>query len=226
MSLHDVRFPGESDEYRTARNTLLEAELELRAQVEKVALLRRALPLGGRVDDYEFEGPQGSVSLSDLFGKHSTLIVYSFMYGADAEQPCPMCSAYLDSLNGQMKHINQRASLVVVARSEYPRIAAMVSERGWQDVPWYSSAGNNYPLDYKSEMPNGALLPNRQVPMANVFVKNGDDIRHFWNSETFFAQVPNAPSSHPRHIDPLWPLWSYFDLTPEGRGDFMPGLEY
>ena len=54
--IHDTRFPGESDEYREARNKLLNAEIELREQIEGIASLRRELPLGGRVkEDYEFE---------------------------------------------------------------------------------------------------------------------------------------------------------------------------
>jgi predicted dithiol-disulfide oxidoreductase (DUF899 family) len=46
MTLHDTRFPGENDEYRRRRDELLQAELELRRQVEAVAAQRRALPLG------------------------------------------------------------------------------------------------------------------------------------------------------------------------------------
>ena len=139
------------------------------------------------------------------------------MYGPQDNDPCPMCSAFMDSLNGQLKHIRQRTSLVVVARSPYERIAALADGAGWSDIDWYSAADNNYPVDYGSEMPNGA-----QVPMCNVFVKADDGIRHFWNSEVFFA----AQDGHPRHLDTLWPLWHFFDLLPQGRGDFMPRLEY
>ncbi|MFT7654730.1 MAG: putative dithiol-disulfide oxidoreductase (DUF899 family), partial [Candidatus Azotimanducaceae bacterium] len=64
MSLHDVRFPGESEIYRVKRNELLDAEIELRSQIEKVAALRRTLPLGGEVDDYVFHASEGDVSLS------------------------------------------------------------------------------------------------------------------------------------------------------------------
>ena len=217
MSIHEVRFPNKSDEYRTARDKLLEAEIALRSQIEEVAKLRRELPLGGEVENYVFAGPEGEVQLAELFGVHDTLIIYSYMYGPDSEHPCPMCSAFMDSLNGQLKHINQRAAFVVAARSPYPRIEALAQERGWDEVPWVSAAGNTYAQDYKSEMPNGA-----QVPMCNVFVKEGGVVRHFWTSEMFFA-----PSDfHPRHVDMLWPLWHIFDITPGGRGDFMPGLGY
>jgi predicted dithiol-disulfide oxidoreductase (DUF899 family) len=89
--LHHVSFPGESAGYRVARNTLLANEMELRRQIERVAVQRRALPTGGSIpEDYEFDGDGGRVKLSALFapGK-DTLAIYSFMYGPDRERPCP-----------------------------------------------------------------------------------------------------------------------------------------
>ena len=84
-SLHNKRFPGESDEYREARNELLKAEIELRDNIERVAKLRRGLPIGGKVHkDYVFEelvnGEAKETRLSELFkpGKNN-LIIYSFM---------------------------------------------------------------------------------------------------------------------------------------------------
>jgi len=104
-----------------------------------------------------------------------------------------------------------------VARAPIDQLMKLVEARGWHDIPWLSAANNDYPIDYHSEMPNGA-----QVPMCSVFRRDGSDIRHFWTSEMFFA-----PSDmHPRHVDQLWPLWHFFDVTPEGRGDFMPKLRY
>ena len=217
MSIHDVRFPGESAEYREKRDELLLAEMDLRSQNEKVAALRRQLPLGGPAQNYAFESLSGPVSLDELFGEHDTLIVYSFMFAGDDSAPCPMCSAFMDSVDGQLKHINQRAAFVAVARSPLERLSKLVDARGWSDIPWVSASQNNYPIDYHSEMANGA-----QVPMTNVFVKADGEIRHFWTSEMFFA----PSETHPRHVDMLWPLWHFFDLTPQGRGDFMPGLNY
>ena len=86
-----MRFPGETSRYRTARNKLLTSERDLRRHVEKVAAMRRKLPLGGPIpEDYVFEE---GVKFSDLFrdGKN-TLVVYSFMFGPDMKQACPMCT--------------------------------------------------------------------------------------------------------------------------------------
>jgi predicted dithiol-disulfide oxidoreductase (DUF899 family) len=87
--MEHLQFPNESPEYRTARNALLDDEIALRAQIEAVAAKRRALPLGGEIPkDYVFERigtthmPE-EVKMSELFGPHDTLILYSFMYGPE-----------------------------------------------------------------------------------------------------------------------------------------------
>ncbi len=113
-----MNFPNETKAYRTARNDLLKAEIDLRRQIEKVAALRR----GGEVpEDYVFDSERGKVKLSQLFERGSTLVAYSFMYGPKMQKPCPMCSAILDGLNGNAQHIAQRANLVVVAKSPLER---------------------------------------------------------------------------------------------------------
>jgi predicted dithiol-disulfide oxidoreductase (DUF899 family) len=50
-ALHHLHIPGESAEYRVARNALLAAEMELRRQTERVAAQRRALPAGGTIPE-------------------------------------------------------------------------------------------------------------------------------------------------------------------------------
>ena len=93
MSKHDVRFPGETDSYRTSRDELLDAEIDLRRQIEAVAAKRRKLPLGGEVpEDYVFDAADGrKVHMAELFrnGK-DTLLIYSYMFGPKMDQPCPL----------------------------------------------------------------------------------------------------------------------------------------
>src|SRR5271165_6076168 len=111
-----VRFPGESAAYRTSRDELLAAERELRRQVEQVARLRRQLPLGGEVpEDYVFQEGDAAmvrtVKLSGLFRAGlDTLAMYSFMFGPQMPQACPMCTSFLDSLNGAAPHAGQRVN--------------------------------------------------------------------------------------------------------------------
>jgi predicted dithiol-disulfide oxidoreductase (DUF899 family) len=230
-SRHSFRFPGESDSYRSARNELLQAEIDLRRRVEEVAALRRQLPLGGEVpEDYVFDEGSASlddqrtvrkVSLSQLFqpGK-DTLAVYSFMFGPNMKAACPNCSSIIDALNATADHAVQRINLAVVAKSPLERIRSFARERGWSRLRLLSSAGNNYNRDYYGENEQGG-----QQPSLNVFVRRQGKIHHFCHSELLLA--PPEPGQNQRHVDMIWPLWNLLDFTPEGRGtDWYPSLSY
>jgi predicted dithiol-disulfide oxidoreductase (DUF899 family) len=239
-----IAFPGESAEYRAARERLLEREVELRRAMEQVAAARRALPPGGAVpEDYVFEeaddgGAVTEVRLSELFAPgRDSLIVYSFMFprhpaderpGAAtgrtaelplAEGPCPSCTALLDQLDGAAEHVAQRASLAVVAKAPADRLAAFAGERGWRRLRLVSSRANAYNCDYHAQTADGS-----QQPMLNVFHRDDDRIRHFWGSELLYA--PTEPGQDPRHVGTLEPLWNLFDLTHEGRPDWHEQLSY
>lgn len=221
-SPHSTRFPNESAAYRSARDELLRAEIELRERMEAVAALRRRLPSGGAVpEDYAFDeivsGAKRQTRLSDLFGGAPSLVVYSFMYGPVAEHPCPMCTSFLDGLDRAVLHAGQRLPVAVVAKSPIERIRAFAETRGWSRLRLLSSSGNSYNADYHAEMPSGA-----QIPACNVFTRRDGRIRHSWAAEMLYAPA----AGHPRHLDLLWPIWSLFDLTPEGRENWMPRLAY
>jgi predicted dithiol-disulfide oxidoreductase (DUF899 family) len=240
----DTLFPGESTEYRRERDRLLEAEVELRRAIERVAAQRRALPPGGVVpEDYIFEaaaGGDGEVSFSQLFapGKE-TLVIYSFMfprYSGDtrpgpargetaklavAETPCASCTSILDSLDGAAPHLAQQLNLAIVAKSDPERIRTFAGERGWRNLRLLSSRNNTYNRDYQAETADG-----EQRPIMNVFVRDGDEIRHAWATELMFAARDEGED--PRHVDSIWPIWNVLDMTPGGRGtekDF-PGVDY
>jgi predicted dithiol-disulfide oxidoreductase (DUF899 family) len=217
------RFPGETPRYRTARNRLLTAEKDLRRRVESLARMRRKLPLGGLVpEDYVFdEGDGRQVKLSELFHDgRDTLLVYSYMFGPNAKQPCPMCTSFLDSIEGAAQHLAQRASLAVVVKSPAGRIRDVAQTRGWRRLRLLSSGSNNYNRDYHGETPEGG-----QIPMLNVFVRRKGKIYHSYATELQF--IPPDKGQNQRHIDMMWPLWNLLDLTPEGRGsDWYPSLSY
>jgi len=233
--LQHLKFPGESADYRAARNMLLEEEMELRRHIERVAEMRRNLPPGGKLKkDYAFEGEEGPIRLSELFGVHDTLAIYSFMFGPEVERPCSGCTHFLDSLDGTMPHVPQRLSMVVVAKSPLARILAFARERGWRGLRFLSTAGNTYDRDYygdsrgltKAIRKQQDFKPGQEwdMPIFNVFRREGRTIRHFWGTELLY--VPAEKGQEYRHHDLLDPLWNLFDLTPEGRGDFQPELEY
>jgi predicted dithiol-disulfide oxidoreductase (DUF899 family) len=241
----DVTIPGESAEYRAARNELLTKEIELRRQTEAVAAERRNLPPGGELpEDYVFQGVEADgrptdVLFSDLFapGKDS-LAIYSFMFPRDpeddrpgpvreqetarlplAETPCPSCVGFLDQLDGVVEHAGQHMNFAVVAKTSLDRLETWKQERGWRRLRLLSSEDNTYNPDYLAETPEGA-----QRPMLNVFHRYGETIRHFWGSELFYG--PWDPGQDPRHVGTLEPLWNLFDLTPEGRPNWDEQLNY
>jgi predicted dithiol-disulfide oxidoreductase (DUF899 family) len=240
-----IAFPGESPEYRAARDRLLEQEIELRRAMEAVAAARRELPPGGVVpEDYVFQGAGADgaptdVRLSELFAPgRDSLAIYSFMFPRDPgderpgpatgrtallpldEGPCPSCVALLDQLDGAAEHASQHLNLAVVAKAPLPRILAFAEERGWRRLRLLSSAANTYNRDYLAETAEGA-----QRPMLTVFHRDGDLIRHFWSSELFYA--PSDPGQDPRHVGTLEPVWNLLDLTPEGRpSDWDEQLSY
>src|SRR5260221_1066653 len=224
-----ISFPGESHEYRMARNRLRQEDVELRRASEAVAAARRALPPGGVVpQDYVFQqaglgDTATEVRLSELFVRGlDTLVIYNFMFprALDDEQPCPHCTSMLDALDGAAKHITQRVNLVVVAKAPLPRILAHAQARGWRSLRLLSSNGNTYKRTYFGETEQG-----NQMPMVNVFRRDGEAIRHFWSTELLFA--PTDPGQDSRHNDPIDPLWNLFDFTPLGRGtDWHPELSY
>ena len=241
-----IAFPGESADYRHARDRLLEREIELRRATEAVAAARRALPRGGPVpEDYVFQGVGADgaptdVKLSELFapGKDS-LVIYSFMFPRDpgdtsagpaigktaqlplADSPCPSCTALLDQLDGTVEHAAQQINFAVVAKTSLPRLLSFAEERGWRRLHLLSSAANTYNRDYHGETAEGF-----QRPMLNVFRRHPDVIRHFWASELLYAPT-DAADQDPRHVGTLEPLWNLFDLTPEGRpNDWYEQLSY
>jgi predicted dithiol-disulfide oxidoreductase (DUF899 family) len=118
-----VRFPNESGAYRLARDALLAEEIELRRHTERVAVQRRALPPGGKVPkNYAFVGENGPVNFSELFGDKQTLAIYSYMFGPQRAQPCPMCSSLMAAWDGEALDVEQRMALVMVARSPMERL--------------------------------------------------------------------------------------------------------
>jgi hypothetical protein len=147
-----MAFPNESLAYREARNALLDAEIALRRQTEAVAAMRRRLPPGGEVpENYVFErigafSRPEPVNLSELFGEHSTLLLYSYMFGPEKDLPCPGCTHLIDGFDGAARHVPQRAAFYVVSRSPIARLAAWAHARGWDHVKLLSTAGNSYPL--------------------------------------------------------------------------------
>ena len=214
-----VHFPNESGAYRLARDALLAEEIGLRRHTERVAAQRRALPPGGTVPkNYAFVSENGPVNFSDLFGDKQTLAVYSYMFGPQRAQPCPMCSSLMAAWDGEVLDVEQRMALVMVARSPIERLLKVKKERGWRNLRLYSDTGGDFTRDYVS-------ADDADMPAFNVFSRRDGTIRHFWSGEMGGSTAD--PGQDPRGAPDLMPLWTILDNTPEGRGrDWYPNLKY
>src|SRR3954463_9215432 len=111
--MSELRYPNESREYRDARELLLKDEQELVDKVKSVAEKRRNLPPGGQLkEDYVFQwandGKVGkSVKFSDLFADKNTLLLYSFMFGPNWDNPCPSCTSLVDGFDRSWYSVSQ-----------------------------------------------------------------------------------------------------------------------
>jgi len=216
-----MRMPNESAEYRRARQALLAEEIELRRHIERVAELRRALPPGGPVTKpYRFIGENGPASFQDLFQDKESLVTYSYMFGPQRERPCPMCTSLLSAWDGEARDVDQRTSLVIIARSPIERLVAFKKERGWRNLRLYSDPSQEFSRDYFAITPDGG-----DTAAFNVFTRRDGTIRHFWAGE--MGGETADPGQDPRGAPDLMPLWTILDCLPEGRGtDWYPKLDY
>jgi predicted dithiol-disulfide oxidoreductase (DUF899 family) len=219
---------NESEEYLAKREELRLAEIELMEHRESVAALRRALPQGAALQDYEFlEGPDDldaeyepihTIKLSELFRVASRpLVIYHLMYGKKQVKPCPMCTMWIDGANGVAQHIAQNIDFAVVAAADPKALRAHARARGWNNVRLLSAGSNTFKYDLGSEDADG-----EQDSAVSVFTKDADGtLRHFYT-----AHPRLAPEIKERGIDLLAPVWNFMDLTPQGRGAWYASLAY
>ena len=213
-------YPNDSAAYREARTSLLVEEIELRRQIERVAVQRRALPPGGEPPDYGFlDENGGTVDLKAMFGPHDTLISYFWMYGPQRPRPCPMCTALLGSIDIPARDLTQRVAFAVIGRSPVSRQLAFARERGWRNLKFFQSVGDDFARDYRGLAPDGS-----EWPALDVWVLRDGRVHHFWAGELGGTQ---DPGQDPRGAPDPMPLWTLLDLTPAGRGsDWYPKLDY
>jgi predicted dithiol-disulfide oxidoreductase (DUF899 family) len=215
-------FTNESEAYGKARSALLAEEIEVRRHLTRLAQQRRALPPGPPIEkNYRFRVEDGSeVGLIDLFGNFDTLVTYFWMYGPQRERPCPMCTNFLGGVSGNGNDIKQRAALKILGRSPVDRQKAFARERGWSDLDFVQTVGDDYARDLRLIDGEG-----NEYPGLTVFRREGDRVRVFYNAE----MPPEAadPGQDPRGAVDIAPLWNILDMTPEGRGkDWYPRLSY
>ncbi len=202
--------------YDEARAELRAAELSLTQQRERVAQMRRELPPGPRVDDYEFGSATGPVRLTQLFSAPArSVVLYHFMFGAAQTEPCPMCSMWADGWNGVARHLARNVDFGVVTAAPPADNDRLAADRGWTNLKWLSADGSSFKSDFGSQDDAG-----NQMPFLTVFELADGEPR------LSYAGGAHIEGEHWRGVDLLSPVWHVLDLTRQGRGDWMPSLSY
>src|SRR6266496_1680410 len=179
-----TNLPNESTEYLTKREEVRQSEIELFKQHERDAEIRRAFPSGATVADYELlEGPASldegdepviRVRLSELFtSPDRSLVIYNFMFGKKQTNPCPMCTAWIDSFNGVAHHVAQNVDLAIVAAADPSTLRSWARERGWNKLRLLSAGDSTFKYDLGSEDREG-----NQDSTISVFTRASDGVLH------------------------------------------------
>lgn len=210
------------DEWLAARKELLAKEKEATRARDALRAERQALPMVKIDKTYTFEGPNGPVTLLELFEGRRQLIVHHFMFDPDWDTGCPSCSYATDDF-GDLSHLHDKAtSFVMVSRAPLVKLETWKARKGWT-LPWVSSNSSDFNYDFyatvdeavapmmvnyrtKEELEQAGLKSDGkgEIPGYSVFLRNGDTIFHTYST---FA----------RGVEPLVLGTQFLDLTPLGR---------
>jgi predicted dithiol-disulfide oxidoreductase (DUF899 family) len=228
MSVTSANLPrvASRDEWVAARKELLAEEKAMTRARDRLNTKRRELPMVKIEKDYVFEGPDGKVSLLDLFEERTQLILQHFMFDPDWEDGCPSCSAGADENSpGMREHLHVRdTTYCAVSRAPLEKIERYKAKKGWT-FPWYSSFGSDFNYDYHATLDasvapveyNFRSMPelekhgfgwmadgSSEQPGFSVFLRVGDDVFHTY-------------SMYARGAEWLGGSYAFLDLTPLGR---------
>jgi predicted dithiol-disulfide oxidoreductase (DUF899 family) len=207
-------------EWLDARQQLLAREKGLTREYDAVAAARRALPWVKVEKEYIFDGPEGKVSLADLFQNRSQLIVRHFMFAPGWGEGCVGCSFLADHADGARIHLEQHdVSFVAVSRAPYPEIAAFQHRMGWQ-FRWVSSYVSDFNYDYhvsfrSEELASGKVYHNFELREAVSEERAGNSVFYQDSDGIVF----HTYSAYGRGDELLVGAYMYLDLTPKGRNE-------
>jgi predicted dithiol-disulfide oxidoreductase (DUF899 family) len=208
-------------EWIEARKELLKKEKQLMKLNDELSEERRKLPWTKIDKNYSFDSTEGTVTLSELFGRNSQLLIYHFMYGPDWEEGCPGCSFMADHIDGPNLHLaHHDVSVVVVSRAPLETILPFKKRMGWQ-FRWVSSFGSDFNYDYyvsftEEQMKKGEVYYNYEYathdegtesPGTSVFFKDAS------------GNIYHTYSAYARGGDVLIGAHNFLDLTPKGRNE-------
>ncbi len=214
------------DTWLEARKALLAEEKALKLASDRLAEARRALPCMAITRDYRFHGAEGEVGLAELFGPHSQLATYHFMYPQNWEVGCKSCSFWADNFEGLVPHLAARdTALVLTSAAPFAQLSAFQARMGWT-TPWYSEGDLSFGTDMgvrftEAERESGRPVynfgssgfPVGEAPGLSVFEKEGDQIYLTYQTFARGLEIFNA-------------AYGLMDLLPKGRDEKGQGMAW
>ncbi|HEY4261707.1 MAG TPA: DUF899 domain-containing protein [Schlesneria sp.] len=212
------------EQWLAKRKELLAAEKELTKHLDRVNAQRRRLPMVQLDHHYEFEGPNGKVSLLELFDGKRQLIVYHFMFDPDWDKGCPGCTGLVNAMGDLSEMQKRNTNLVLISRAPFAKLQKYKQEQGW-NRPWFSSYGSKFNYDFHVTLDNSIVELQYNYRQKHD-PEDGKEIKpHFPQGEShglsvFFRlddQVYHTYSTYARGCEGLTDLYSLLDRTPYGR---------
>lgn len=208
------------DEWLEARKALLAKEKEFTRLQDELNAERRNLPWVKLTKEYVFDGPEGPVTLLDLFEGRSQLIVYHFMFAPESNAGCPHCSLRADGFDGINVHLKQRdVTMVAVSRAPYEKLAAYRARMGW-GFKWVSSGKTDFNFDFHvsfkpEELSSGQAFFNYAIQNPGPADREGHSF--FYKDER--GDVFHTYSCYARGNEPFNIHYHYLDIAPKGRNE-------
>ena len=211
-------------EWLEARRALLAKEKEFTRLRDELSSQRRDLPWRRVETDYVFDGGDGPVSLAELFGAHSQLMIYHFMFGPDWDAGCPSCSFWADNFDSIIQHLAHRdVAFAAVSRAPLARLREYRERMGWR-FRWVSSAANEFNFDYqvsfRPEQQDAEVVYNYRSGPWRGDESPGLSVFHKDDSGAIF----HTYSTYARGLDMINGAYHFLDLAPKGRDE--AGLEW
>jgi predicted dithiol-disulfide oxidoreductase (DUF899 family) len=208
------------EQWLQARKQHLIHEKAFTRHRDQLSAERRALPWVKIDKPYQFQGPNGPLSLAELFGSHSQLLVYHFMFGAGWKEGCKGCSFLADHFDGANQHLaHHDVALVAVSHAPYAEFQAFRQRMGWH-FDWYSSAGDDFNQDF------GVSLSDEQLALGTAsynYEQASGDERELPGLSVFYrnqqGDIFHTYSTYARGLDLLLGAYNFLDLTPKGRNE-------
>lgn len=211
-----------------SRGTWLKARLELlkkekahsRAR-DELTRARQALPWVKLEKDYPFDGPDGGVTLGELFEDKDQLIVQHFMFDPDWDQGCKSCSFMADHMDRSVVHIaNRDTAYAVISSAPIAKLEAFKKRMGWT-FKWLSSGNSDFNRDFhvsftEEELKNSeacynfredSSFPDKEAPGVSAFAK--DDACALYHTYSVYG----------RGLENFMGAYHLLDIVPKGRDE-------